>query len=261
MRAVRAAYEKTSAAKAAKVHMTMSVPKSVDPKDGGDTTGDGIMTWDGSSSSMDVTMRVPERRRMIVIGTAFYGEMRPDEMTDAPPEMRGRKWMKLDLGGLASELGKERGPEVRKQMAAGLDDWNQSPDQQMALLLSSSDLQHVGEEKVNGVRTQHYRGTLTPKQMLESRKAVRLLDQKDREKAYKKMKQQGLEGCGTDVWVGDGDLPVRMKVEMKTPKGTVTTSSDFTDYSTRHRVTAPPAKETVDFARMLKDAMEKARRG
>jgi hypothetical protein len=58
-------------------------------------------------------------------------------------------------------------------MAGGLESTNQDPAQQLALLLESPSLKHVGAEKIGGVEAQHYKGTLTIDEMVASNKRLR----------------------------------------------------------------------------------------
>ncbi|MBX9396263.1 hypothetical protein K4749_22370 [Streptomyces sp. TRM72054] len=245
-----AAYEKTAEAKSAKVEMTMSMPDAMDG--GGEATMTGVMGWD--PTVMDVTMKgsmlatepgAPEQVRMIWRDNVMYMDMGAESAKD----MDGKRWMKLDLAAAAKASGDEA---VAKQMTSGLENMNQNPAEQLALLLESPNLKHVGSEKIDGVETEHYKGTLTVKEVLETNEGLDLLKPKEREQLLENIEKSGIKGYDTEVWVNEDDLPVRMDVGMKTPQGNVDMSMKFSDYGAKAEVEVPPAGETFDLFEMLK---------
>ncbi|GAA3984508.1 lipoprotein [Streptomyces marokkonensis] len=244
-----AAYEKTSEAKSANVEMTMSMPAALDG--GGDVTMSGVMGWD--PTVMDVTMKgsmlatepdAPEQVRMVWRDNVMYMDMGEA----AAKDMDGKRWMKMDLAAAAESAGAEAGGE----MLSGLENMNQSPVEQLALLLESPNLKRVGEEKVDGVTAQHYKGTLTVKEMMESNESLDVLEPKEREQLLKNVEKSGIKGYDTEVWVNDDDLPVRMDVGMDTPQGNVDMSMKLSDYGAKAEVEVPPAADTFDLFEMLK---------
>lgn len=245
-----AAYEKTAEAKSAKVEMTMSMSAAMDG--GGEATMTGVMGWD--PTVMDVTMKgsmlatepgAPEQVRMIWRDNVMYMDMGAESAKD----MDGKRWMKLDLAAAAKASGDEA---VAKQMTSGLENMNQNPAEQLALLLESPNLKHVGSEKIDGVEAEHYKGTLTVKEVLETNEGLDLLKPKEREQLLENIEKSGIKGYDTEVWVNEDDLPVRMDVGMKTPQGNVDMSMKFSDYGAKAEVEVPPAGETFDLFEMLK---------
>ncbi|WP_171114322.1 MULTISPECIES: hypothetical protein [unclassified Streptomyces] len=245
-----AAYEKTAEAKSAKVEMTMSMPDAMDG--GGEATMTGVMGWD--PIVMDMTMKgsmlatepgAPEQVRMIWRDNVMYMDMGAESAKD----MDGKRWMKLDLAAAAKASGDEA---VAKEMTSGLENMNQNPAEQLALLLESPNLKHVGSEKIDGVETEHYKGTLTVKEVLETNEGLDLLKPKEREQLLENIEKSGIKGYDTEVWVNEDDLPVRMDVGMKTPQGNVDMSMKFSDYGAKAEVEVPPAGETFDLFEMLK---------
>ncbi|WP_180686288.1 LolA-like protein [Streptomyces gossypiisoli] len=245
-----AAYEKTAEAKSAKVEMTMSMPDAMDG--GGEATMTGVMGWD--PTVMDMTMKgsmlatepgAPEQVRMIWRDNVMYMDMGAESAKD----MDGKRWMKLDLAAAAKASGDEA---VAKEMTSGLENMNQNPAEQLALLLESPNLKHVGSEKIDGVETEHYKGTLTVKEVLETNEGLDLLKPKEREQLLENIEKSGIKGYDTEVWVNEDDLPVRMDVGMKTPQGNVDMSMKFSDYGAKAEVEVPPAGETFDLFEMLK---------
>ncbi|MFF0472176.1 hypothetical protein [Streptomyces sp. NPDC004284] len=248
---IQAAYEKTSQAKAAKVKMTMSV-EGVGAESGAIEMS-GVQSW--APAAMDITMKgsmlskgnpdAPEQMRMIMLDDVMY----MDAGAKQAAEMDGKRWMKLDLGAAAGATGDKA---MQKQLTGGLDNMNQDPAQQLALLLDSPDLKHIGAEKIDGLQTQHYKGTLTFEQMLKSNESSKLLSKEDHDKLIANVKKTGLKGYDTELWVTEDGYPARMDIGMTMAEGTMRVRADYTDYGTQIAVQAPPAKDTFDLFEMLK---------
>ncbi|MFG2872255.1 hypothetical protein [Streptomyces sp. NPDC048338] len=250
---IRAAYLKTADARSAKVRMSLSMPAAVEGGGGIELTG--IQGW--NPGVMDITVKgsmlgaagpgAPEQTRMILLDDALYMDVGAKQAA----EMDGKRWMKLDLEA-AAQVGGGKG--LQKQMTGGLENMNQDPAQQLALLLKSPDLKHLGAEKVDGTEAQHYKGTLTFEDMLDANEAYDdLIPAKDRETVIAGAKKAGIEGYDTELWVDEDGYPVKMAVGMTTPQGTMSMTAHYSDYGTRAAVQAPPAKDTVDLFAMLKD--------
>ncbi|GCD42333.1 hypothetical protein [Streptomyces paromomycinus] len=245
--ALTAAYQKTAGVHSAKVTMTMSVPKGM--PDSGETKMTGTMAW--KPTALDMTMSDDgakaksgddNPKRMIWVDGVAYMDM---------GDFGGKKWGKLDLKAAAKEAGDE---EMTKAVTAGLDDAEQDPAQQLAMFLGSPDIQHLGSGQVGGVRAEHYKGSLTVEEGLKGAKTVDALKPADREKLLANVKKSGIKGYDYDVWVNGDDLPVRMTVDVQTPMGTISTSASYSEYGTTAAIKAPPAAETTDLLKILKEA-------
>lgn len=249
---LQAAFKNTSEAKSSKVRMTMTTPAGVDG--GGTMEISGVQGWD--PAVMDVTMKgsaltagdpeAPERVRMIMLDNVMYMDMGAKQAA----EMDGKRWMKMDFAAIAEASGD---PEIQKQMTGGLENMNQDPAKQLALLLESPSLKHVGPEKVDGVQTQRYKGTLSFEEMIDANKSFDLLSEKEREDLIATAKKSGLKGYDTQVWVNEDNYPVKMAVGMKTPQGTMNMTANYSDYGAKAEVEAPSASETFDLMEMLKE--------
>ncbi|MFJ3581670.1 hypothetical protein ACIPPS_05420 [Streptomyces sp. NPDC090127] len=254
---IQAAYEKTSAAKSAKIRMTMTMPAGLEG--GGTMEMTGVQGWD--PAVMDITMKGsmfaaadpegPEQMRMIMLDGAMYMDLG----TKSAAEMDGKRWMKLDLAAAAEAAGDKN---LQKSMTGGLENVNQDPAKQIALLLDSPNLKHVGPEKVDGVQAQHYKGSLTLEQMVATNKSLDVLSEQERKDLIANVKKSGITGYDTEVWVNGDGYPVKMDVGMKMPQGTVTMTAHYSDYGAKAAVQAPPAKDTVDLFEMLKGLGEGA---
>ncbi|MFH8410566.1 hypothetical protein ACH4FX_38200 [Streptomyces sp. NPDC018019] len=244
--ALTAAYKKTAGVKSAKVTMTMSVPAGMAAS--GETKMTGTMAW--NPTALDMTMSDAskvkpedgEAKRMILVDGVAYMDM---------GDSGGKKWGKFDLKAAAKEAGDS---EMTKAVTAGLDDTKQDPAQQLAMLLGSPNVKHLGSGDVDGVRAEHYKGSLTVEEGLKGAKVVDALKPEDREKLLANVKKSGIKGYDYDVWVNSDDLPVRMSVDIKTPMGTLSTSTSYSDYGTTAAIKAPPAGETTDLLQLLKEA-------
>ncbi|TGB11227.1 hypothetical protein E2651_13655 [Streptomyces sp. MZ04] len=254
---ITAAYEKTAKAKSAKVEMTMSMPSKMDG--GGTMKMSGVMGWD--PTVMDMTMtgsaltkgdpEAPEKVRMLWRDNVMYMDMGAAAAAAKGMGMDGKRWVKMDLNAIAEQAGD---PALAKQMTGGLDSMNQDPAQQLALLLDSPNLKHVGPAKVDGVQTQRYKGRLTVKEMMESNKGLDdVLGKGERDELFKNIEKSGIKGYDTEVWVNEDDYPVRMDIDVKSPEGTMKTSQKFSDYGAAAKVTAPPAGQTFDLMELFKE--------
>ncbi|MFI6939223.1 hypothetical protein ACIBI4_08140 [Streptomyces sp. NPDC050418] len=254
--ALTVAYEKTAEAKSAKVEMTMSMPAGLDG--GGDMKMSGVMGWD--PAVMDMTMTgsaltagdpdAPDQIRMVMQDDVMYMDMGEK----APAEMDGKRWMKMDFGAIADKMAEEGAdPQMQKALTGGMDNMNQDPAQQMALLLESPSLKHLGSETVAGQKTDHYKGKLTVKEMLEANKSFDFLEGEDRDELLKNVEKSGIEGYDTEVWVNKDGYPVKMDVGMETPQGTVEINQTFSDYGAKAAVEVPSDSETFDMLKMLEE--------
>ncbi|MCX5204852.1 hypothetical protein OG897_25770 [Streptomyces sp. NBC_00237] len=260
-RMLKATYRKTVEAKSAKVKMTMSMPGAMQ---GGEIEMSGVLGWE--PTVLDMTMKPtgalkskggdkgPSEIRMIMRDNVMYMDLGPKMAA----EMDGKRWMKLDL----KEAAKSGGEDVAKQLTGGMDNANQDPSRQIGMLLESPNLKHVGPEDVGGVATQHYKGTLSVAEMLKTNKdADRQLTGKERDELLANMNKAGIKGYDTDVWVDDKGYPAKMVVGMDSAKGKVNIAMTYSDYGTKATVEVPPAKDTLDFMKKLKDEMGKGAKG
>ncbi|WEB38483.1 MULTISPECIES: hypothetical protein [Streptomyces] len=252
IQALTVAYKKTAAAKSAKVTMSMSMPAGL--PDGGETKMSGVMGWD--PMVMDVTMSESplggraggaETSHMVWLDNTVYVDM--GKRTEA---FDGKRWGKFDLRAAAAESADNA---LMRQVTAGLDDMNQDPSQQLAMLLGSPDVKHLGSGEVDGEHAEHYQGSLAVEAGLGSLKSVTNLTAEQREKLFANIKKSGVKGYDYDVWVNGQNYPVKMDVDIKTPQGTIKTSTRYSDYGAKAAVQAPPADDTADVLKVLRDLM------
>ncbi|MFF8271191.1 hypothetical protein ACF059_27900 [Streptomyces sp. NPDC016562] len=250
--ALAAAYKKTSAAKSAKVRMTMSMPASLEG--GGTVEMTGVQGWD--PTVMDITMkggpgaaRGVDSMHVIMKNDVMFMEMPADSPMSGG--MDGKRWMKLDMN--AAAAASPDAEALKKLGGLGGVEQSQDPAQQLALLLTSPNVKHVGAEKVEGVDAEHYKGTLSFEEMLAADASSKALTEDDRKKLVDAMKTAGIKGYDMDVWVDKDGYPVHMKVGMNMPQGTMDVDAFYSDYGSAATVQTPPENETLDLFGMLKE--------
>ncbi|MFJ6571500.1 hypothetical protein ACIQNU_29230 [Streptomyces sp. NPDC091292] len=252
-KAITAAYKKTAAAKSAHVEMVMKMPAGVDG--GGDMKMSGLMGWDPTVMDMTASGSAfaagegPDKVRMVWQDNVMYMDMG----AAAAKDMDGKRWMKMDLNAIADEAGDEA---MAKQLTGSLDSANQDPAQQLAMLLDSPNLKHIGSEKIDGQQTQHYKGKLTVAEMMESNDSLDVLSKSERDELLKNVEKAGIKGYDTEVWVNEDDYPARMDIAMDSAEGTVDISMTYSDYGTAVKVSPPAAKDTFDLMEMMKGLEE-----
>ncbi|MGW1276622.1 hypothetical protein ACWD4V_06615 [Streptomyces tsukubensis] len=247
---LKAAYQKTEEAKSAKVEMVATMPDSAAFGGGGEMKLSGVMGWDPmmmdmtmSGGGLKMTPGAPEQVRMVWLDNAMY----MDTGAAAAKEMDGKRWLKIDLKSLAEQSGSAA---LQKQLTGSLDSMDQSPAEQIAMLLESKSIKHVGAAKVDGVDTQHYKGTISLEEMLEKNDSL-VLGEKERAQLLKGLKGTGISSYSTQLWVNKDGLPVKTDLSMKTPEGVITMVTNYSDYGAKASVKAPPAAETFDFGRIM----------
>ncbi len=252
--ALTAAYKKTSAAKSAKFRMTMSMPASL----GADGTVEmsGVQGWD--PQVMDITMKgglAPGAgagsMRVVMSNNVMFMEVPKDApMTGAT---QGKRWMKLDLNAAAEAASGGDAEALKKLNGMSGMDQNQDPAKQLALLVSSPNVKHLGAEKVEGADAEHYKGTLTFEEMLAANESAKVLSDAERTKLVEATKKAGIKGYDMDVWVNKDGYPVHMKVGIGTPQGTLNMDAYYSDYGSAATVQTPPESETFDLFAMFKE--------
>ncbi|MFE3764854.1 hypothetical protein ACFXPI_24195 [Streptomyces sp. NPDC059104] len=249
--ALVSAYEKTSAAKSAKVRMAVRVPKATGaPGDPIETTG--VQGWD--PNVVDLTVKGASApglgsgtMRVIGLNGISYVQL----PADSPLASGGKRWVKLDLkepGGTTGALSRLGGLGDAPQQG-------QDPATLLALMVSSPNLKHVGAETVEGADTEHYAGTLSVDELRSDANPV--LTPSDHGKLVTAMGAAGIQGYSLEVWVDRTGLPVRTKTTAQTPGGTdlahlqFQVDASYAEYGAAATAQAPPEDETLDLFGML----------
>nr|WP_303713057.1 hypothetical protein [Kutzneria buriramensis]WKX11714.1 hypothetical protein Q4V64_31110 [Kutzneria buriramensis] len=161
----------------------------------------------------------------------------------AAKEMDGKSWLKFDL----SELGAEGLDDP--SLGAGQADKN--PADQSTFLAGSKDVEDVGTETVDGVKTTHYKGTVTMKQLRESLKGE---DEATRKRRFDQFTKLGVDAVTMDMWVDGDDQTKQFRMRGDGDKGPLDMTITLLDINEPVTITAPPAKDTMDLAEMMDEA-------
>lgn len=163
----------------------------------------------------------------------------------AAEEMDGKSWMKLDLSSLDDDALGGSAP------GAGTVDKN--PAQESTFLTGSKDVKKVGTEKVDGVETTHYRGTVTLDQFRRSLKGESRTTREQRGKSLDQYEKMGVEKLTMDTWVDGEDHTKQFRMQGDADKGKLDLTILFLDFNQPVTVEAPPAKDVMDLAEMMGD--------
>ncbi|MEU0222746.1 DUF1396 domain-containing protein [Streptomyces sp. NPDC006284] len=164
----------------------------------------------------------------------------------AAKEMDGKSWMKFDLAAM--------GADDELNQLGGASQADKNPAAESTFLTGAKDVEKVGTETVDGVETTHYKGTVT---LAELEKALGDEDKATREKRQKSLEQykkMGLDKLTMDMWIDGDDHTKQFRMRGKADKGPLDMTITFLGFNEPVKVTAPPAKDTVDLAEMMEES-------
>ncbi|MEV5316227.1 LppX_LprAFG lipoprotein [Streptomyces sp. NPDC052687] len=161
-------------------------------------------------------------------------------------EMDGKSWMKFDLSALGADK------EMNQLGAAGTAEKN--PAAETALLTGAEDVERVGTEKVDGVETTRYSGTVTLDEFRDSLKDEDRATRERREKSLDQYEKMGVDKITMDMWVDGEDHTKQFRVRGKADGGPLDLTITFLDVNEPVKVTAPPAGEVADLAEMMRES-------
>ncbi|MEW2397532.1 DUF1396 domain-containing protein [Streptomyces sp. NPDC046862] len=164
----------------------------------------------------------------------------------AAKEMDGKSWIKFDM----AALGKDADALGGESVGAGQADKN--PAQESTLLTGSKDVEEVGTETVDGVKTTHYKGTVTLDEFRASLKDEDKKTREQREKALEQYEKMGVKSLAMHMWIDGEDHTKQFRMKGDADKGPLDMTITFLDYNKPVTVKAPPAKDTMDLAEMMK---------
>jgi hypothetical protein len=246
--AIQAVAKKTSEAKSARYDATVTAPGGM-----GSIQMSGTIGWD--PVAMDATMTgkmlekgpgAPGKIRMRMSGNVMYMYAGGA----AVKEFGGKHWLKMDLTKMAKVAG---GESAADQMLGGLNGQSQNADpaKQTAMMLDSKKIKKVGQEKIGGVDTTHYAGTVSLKEAMNSDKSLDHMSKAERDKLFSGMEKQGIDSVAIDVWVDGKDYPVQIKESFDSKMGPMKMQMRFSDWGAKVNTQAPPAGDTFDLSSML----------
>ncbi|MER7802179.1 DUF1396 domain-containing protein [Streptomyces parvulus] len=168
---------------------------------------------------------------------------------EAAKEMDGKSWMKFDLAALGAG-----GEELDQLGSASQADKN--PATESTFLTGAKDVEKVGTETVDGVETTHYKGTVT---LADLEKTLDGEDKATREKRQKSLEQyekMGLDKLTMDMWVDGDEHTKQFRMRGDAAKGPLDMTITFLGFNEPVKVAAPPAKDTMDLAEMMKESQQ-----
>ncbi|WP_030145439.1 hypothetical protein [Streptomyces violaceorubidus] len=167
---------------------------------------------------------------------------------EAAKEMDGKSWIKFDLSAMGA------GDELNQLGGASQADKN--PATESTFLTGAKDVEKVGTETVDGVKTTHYKGTVA---LADLEKSLGDEDKATREKRQKSLEQydkMGLDKLTMDMWVDGDDQTKQFRMRGDADKGPLDMTITFLGFNEPVKVTAPPAAETADLGEMMKGAQQ-----
>ncbi|MGW2637663.1 hypothetical protein [Streptomyces sp. NPDC001348] len=242
--ALRSAEKSTDKALSAKVRSTttignvMSMTGNGTVAWGGGMRGDLTITYTGGKLADAMRRTGSTSMEARYLPDAYYAQM----SGKAAEQLGGKHWLRYGYDDLA-KLGGASGSYVKDQMQ------NTTPKQSVNMLLASGDVKKVGEEKVSGVRTTHYSGTVNVADLAgknSNLSAGQLADLK------KQLRKAGVTTDTVDIWLDGQDLLVKKVEKANMTVGLMTNTVYYTDYGVKVSVQAPPASDTKDFKDLMK---------
>ncbi|NEB13272.1 DUF1396 domain-containing protein [Streptomyces coelicoflavus] len=167
---------------------------------------------------------------------------------EAAKEMDGKRWIKFDLSGTGLD-------EQMNQMG-GASQADKNPATESTFLTGAKDVEKVGTETVDGVKTTHYKGTVAladlEKTIGDEGEAIR----EKREKSLEQYEKMGVDKLSMDMWVDGDDQTKQFRMRADADKGPLDMTFTFLGVNEPVKVTAPPAAEVADLAEMMKEAQQ-----
>ncbi|MFE1175412.1 hypothetical protein [Streptomyces sp. NPDC058773] len=154
----------------------------------------------------------------------------------------GKHWLKLAM----ADAGADAFGGMQRQA-------DQDPAAQASLLRRADDVRKVGEETVDGVRTTRYAGVVDVAELPEERGVAGPPAAGRRAKVIEQYQQLGVGKLHLDLWVGPGDRTVQFRERAKAAQGPLDVTIRILDRGKPVTVQAPPAADTMDLGRKLKE--------
>lgn len=140
-----------------------------------------------------------------------------------------KPWMKVSLADIGQKSGVNVGDIVKQAEQA-------NPADLTKIMTVSKDVKKVGTESVNGVQTNHFRGTVGIKD------AAAQLSPELQKRAQ--TLGSNADVITFDLWTDAENLPRKVVTTAKASEGPFTVTALFSDYGKSVNVSAPPADQT-----------------
>lgn len=151
----------------------------------------------------------------------------------------GKPWVKLDLDRAQQRTGIDFARIVKQVERV-------NPAELTKMFTASDDARKVGTEKIDGVETVHYTGSVTVREALER------VDPARRDDLRRALPKDANERINFDVWLDKDQLPRKLVVKGQGDQGEhVTLTILGSDYGKSVTVQAPPADQVGDISGLL----------
>lgn len=164
----------------------------------------------------------------------------------AAQEMGGKSWLKFDLAAMGADK------ELNQLGTVSRADRN--PATESTFLTGAKDVKKVGEEKVDGVETTRYSGTLTLDDLRTSSKDEAKETRERREKSIEQYEKPGVDKLAMDMRVDGEDHTERFRMRGDADKGPLDMTFTFLDVNKPVEVAAPPAEDVATLEDLMAGA-------
>ncbi|MFE0520002.1 hypothetical protein [Streptomyces sp. NPDC058954] len=242
--ALRSAEKSTDGADSARVESTTTMGSMMSMKADGvlgwhdGLTGNLVITYTGGTMAATMRQLGTTSMQARYLPDAYYARMGEQFARQAG----GKHWIRYGYEDLA-RLGGSSGAYLKDQMQ------NTTPNQSVKLLLASGDVKKVGTERVRGVDTTHYAGTVDVGDLARKNSdlsAGQLAGLK------KQLTQAGVGTETVDIWLNDKNLLVKAVEKGTMASGEYAQTAYYSDYGVKVSAPKPPASDTEDFKDLLK---------
>ncbi|OPF74605.1 DUF1396 domain-containing protein [Streptomyces antioxidans] len=215
----------------------------------GRTPEDGRIEGDAALSTkppaVRMKMRAVDRDANAAVEIRMLdGAMYVGGSEEAAAGLHGKSWLKLDFGGPGGKAAGGLGGGSLSHQA------EKNPADESAFLSGADDVKRIGEETIDGVRTTHYRGTITLRQMRAGLKDQDAATRERREKNLKTYEKVGIDRVSMDLWVDPDGHTKRFRVRGEGDKGPLDMTITFSALNEPVTVKAPPESQTMDLAEL-----------
>lgn len=236
---IRAAPQKTIDAGSARVTINATVSSGGTSQSfGGDGVfdlGEGRGMFTVNLGAFGATLGAGTLEAVFAGGTIYV--KLPASLTTA-----GKPWVRIDLASLSQQSGVDIGSLGQLRSI--------DPSQALRFLEGAvDDMKKVGEERVRGAETTHYRGTV------DLRQASAALDGDAKAAVDQAIESLGTSTLPADVWIDDEGRMRKLSFETaNTESGAQTTGRvelELYDFGVSVTAEPPPASQTTDFTSLF----------
>jgi hypothetical protein len=192
------------------------------------TAGSGRLAMTVVNGGQSTTIDTIIDRTVLYIRTPVFRQALP----------AGKEWVRLDLAQFAQQQGVDLGSLV---------DSNPNPNGALAYLRGSTGkVEDLGEEKVKGTETTHYRTTIDLEQAAKRAKTA------TKQSLRRVIDVAGVKKLPVDAWVGEDGYVRKVVYRQYSGKNqSAKITMELYDFGSPVTITPPPAATVIDFQKIL----------